>query len=219
MQQSRQGEIEISKRTLISGFHILEDRRERIPLVPILPSYAFERSRPKSHRLGEIVFPRAIRAHANNRLAHNDLVSTVTQANDEERIDWRRRDQRKNEWTAWQGNFSSKEFYRCRGDIVHHAIALNGNDLSIAQCVKQIERKRRALGVVIYFYRARAGLFQRQIDMLCAAFIRLGRADHANRALEFFGEQRCPEIVTSHMGGENNCALRREQIVQEIGAA
>src|ERR1022692_5164351 len=110
MQQSRQGEIEISKRTLISGFHILEDRRERIPLVPILPSYAFEHSRPKSYRLGQIVFPRALRAHTKNRLSHNDLISTVTQANDEERIDWRRCDQRKNEWTAGQGNFPSEKF-------------------------------------------------------------------------------------------------------------
>jgi hypothetical protein len=52
--------------------------------------------------------------------------------------------------------------------------------------------------------------------MFRAQIIRFGRSRHANLAFEFFDKQASAQFVVTHVGGENDRALRCGQLVQEI---
>jgi hypothetical protein len=101
-------------------------------------------------------------------------------------------------------------------DISDDPIALDGNNLTSPQRSEQIERERCSLRTVIDFDRATAGPFQRKIEMLRGQLIRFGRSHHANLAFEFFDKQAGAQFVVTHVGGENDRALRCGQFVQEI---
>ena len=49
--------------------------------------------------------------------------------------------------------------------------------------------------------------------------IRLGRADHADFAIAFLGEQRRTQIVISHVGGQDDRALRGRELIEPLRAS
>jgi hypothetical protein len=93
---------------------------------------------------------------------------------------------------------------------------LDGNNLAGPQRSEQIERERCSLRTVIDFHHATAGPFQRKIEMLRGQIIRFGPSHHANLAFEFFDKQASAQFVVTHVGGQNDRALRCGQLVQEI---
>src|ERR1700682_5968169 len=102
--------------------------------------------------------------------------------------------------------------------MVENTIALNGDDLLVAQGVEKVEGERLSIGAVLHLHRAGAHLFQCEIDMLSGELVRFGRADHANFASEFFREQGRAKIVTTHVRGQNYRALRFDQATEKLRA-
>ena len=95
---------------------------------------------------------------------------------------------------------------------------MNGNNLAVAERVEQVEREQGARGVVVDLDRAFAAFFERRAQMLRRLPVRLGRADQADFAIEFLGKQGGAQIVISHVGGQNDGALRGAELVEPFRA-
>ncbi len=87
-----------------------------------------------------------------------------------------------------------------------------------ADGIEQLEGERHVRSVVGDLDRASSGALERLVEMLRRLPIGLRRADHPDVALEPLRENGRPQIVVSHVSGQQNRAVGGRELIEKLPA-
>ena len=129
---------------------------EEEPLRPTKHEHLFQGSTPVIHGPIDAGIPWFSAAPAFERLAGDDLVVMIARTDNEDGKNRHLRDEREHEWTFRQPNDPIKKADFAIGYITDHPIALDRDDLPVAQSVEQFKGQLHPGGVVSDSNRAAA---------------------------------------------------------------
>src|SRR5215211_6086083 len=125
-----------------------EETAEAEPLEPVLRDRLLKNLAPRGDSSAETVGSFRAAPRDRDRLTHNDPITAISGAHDEERKDRHLRDLRQREGPTRNANaFAEHPAFRGR-DSFDDAVTLNRNDFPLPERAQEIERQERAIRAI-----------------------------------------------------------------------